>query len=356
KNSADFFKKEAVARGIKIVATRSYFTTDRDFKELISFLKKDTESFDAVAFFGLMPATAYLLNDIREMGISVPMIGGNGLDYPELLVIAGNSAESIVLPSIFLPSYPNKQTRDFVKKFQKKFHFTPDKWAAQGYDALALFAHAVQEKKSAVPADIVSCLRFLEKWHGVTGGYSFTPEGDISGKEIFFKQLKSGTFSFLDKIVKIVTEGEKNKVVSIDIGEKFDLLSYIDERTLRLPLKEPIRSLDPAIIRNTSDAEVVEQLFLGLTGLDPKTNDPVPELAQQWEKNKLIDTMYYFTLREDITWTDGALITAHDVLWTLQRNLDPQTASPQVEQLFVLKNAEDIYLGEKEIRTRGLCG
>lgn len=348
RNFADFFKKEAAARGIEIVATRSYFNEDRDFKKLISSLKKEAESFDALAFFGHMPATAYLLNDLREMEVSVPMIGAGGLDYPELFTIAGGSAEGLVLPSVFLPSYPDKKTREFVKKFQKKFNLTPDKWAAQGYDAVALLAHAVQKKESAVPADMASHLRFLEKWKGVTGGYSFTPEGNISGKEIFFKKVENGTFSFLDKIYKIITEEGNEKVVPIDTNDRFNLLNYIDEKTLRLPVAEPVTTLDPALIRNTSDAEVVEQFFLGLTGLDPETNEVIPEIATQWEKNTLIDTMYYFTLREDITWTNGALVTAHDVLWTLQRNLDPRTASPQVEELFILKNAEDIYLGNKK--------
>ncbi len=347
KNFANFFKKEAVARGVEIVATRSYFNEDRNFKELVSFLKKEPDSFDALALFGLMPATAYLLNDLREMEISVPMIGGSGLDYPELFTIAGGSAEELILPSVFRSSYPDKRTRSFVKKFKKKFNVMPDQWAAQGYDAVSLFAYAVQESESAVPADMASHLRFLEKWKGVTGGYSFTPEGDISGKEIFFKKVKNGRFYFLDDIFKIVAENGDEKAVSISTGDKFNLLNYIDERTLRLPLKEPVTTLDPAMIRNESDAEVAEQLFLGLTGLNPKTNEPVLDLAASYQKDKDNDTLYYFSMREDVTWTNGEPVTADYVLWALKRNLDPATNSPHVEELFILKNAKAIHSGKK---------
>ncbi|MCI5151294.1 MAG: hypothetical protein D3916_18235, partial [Candidatus Electrothrix sp. MAN1_4] len=265
RNHADIFKKEAVDREIEIIETHSYFTDEKDFKDLAASLKEKKDAFDALAFFGLMPATAYLLKALDEMGIKYPMIGGNGLDYPELFIIGAGSAEGLIVPSVFNPLYPNKPTRSFDRKFKQQFNITPDKWAAQGYDAVSLFAGAVKESESAVPIDIASHLRFFEKWNGVAGTYSFTPEGNISGKEIFFKKVKHGKFYFLDDIFKIVTENGDKKAVSISTGDTFNLLSYIDEKTLRLPLREPVTTLDPALVRNESDMEIAEQLFLGLT-------------------------------------------------------------------------------------------
>jgi ABC-type oligopeptide transport system substrate-binding subunit/ABC-type sugar transport system substrate-binding protein len=347
KNLADIFKKEAASKGVEIVSTRSYFNDDREFKDVANSLKK--KEFDSLAIFGLMPATAYLLKDLDEMGVRHPVIGGGGLDYPKLFTIAGESAEGVILPTNFNPLYPDKQIRNFVKKFQEKFNVLPDKWAAQGYDAVSLFAHAVREKGTVVPAVMASCLRFLEKWQAITGRYSFTLKGDISGKEIFFKQVKNGAFDFLDTVLKVVAEEDRREAaVFVDTSDKFNLLSYIEEKTLRFPLKEPVTTLDPALISNESDAEVAEQLFLGLTTLDPKTNAPVPELAKRWEKNKLVDTLYYFAMREDVTWTNGEPVTAHDILRAIRRNLDPKINSPQVEELFILKNAEAIHSGRKK--------
>ncbi|MCI5114116.1 MAG: hypothetical protein D3921_02555 [Candidatus Electrothrix sp. AW1] len=328
-NLADIFKKEAVAKGIEIAATRSYFQDDRNFKEFVSSLKQK-KGVDSVALFGLMPAVAYLLKEMDEMGINLPIVGSDGMDYPDLFTIAGNSAEGVSIPTVFDPLYPDKKTRTFVKKFQKKFNITPDKWAAQGYDAVSLFAHIVQKTGKTTPATLASHLRFLENWHGVTGVYSFTPQGDIKEKDIFFKKVQQGKFFF--------------DVEQVGISSFF---SYIEDLTLRLPLKEPVTTLDPALVRNKGDVEIAEQLFLGLTGLDPTTNKPIQELATKWER-ELNDTRYHFTLREDINWTDGTPVTANDVLWAIQRNLDPKTASPQVEELFILKNAQDIYLGKKK--------
>ncbi|MCI5133969.1 MAG: hypothetical protein D3920_02630 [Candidatus Electrothrix sp. AW2] len=327
-NLADIFKKEAVAKEIEIAATQSYFQDDRNFKKLVSSLKQE-DGVDSVALFGLMPAAAYLLKEMNEMGVNLPVFGSGGMDYPNLFTIAGNSAEGVTLPTVFIPLYPDQKTRTFVKKFQKRFNVIPDKWAAQGYDAVSLLAHTIQKNGSLIPAVLASYLRFMESWHGVTGSYSFTPQGDIKDKEIFFKKVQSGKFVF-----------------DTEQSGQSDLFNYMDDITLRLPLQEPVTTLDPALVRNKGDVEIAEQLFLGLTGLDPTTNKPIQELATDW-KRELNNTRYRFTLRKDITWTNGTPVTAHDVLWAIQRNLAPETASPQVEELFILKNAQDIYLGRK---------
>jgi len=329
KSLADIFKKEAVALGAEIVATRSYFHWEKDFKDVIAQLKKDYE-FDSVVISGSMPAAALVVKQLREMDITVPILGGDGLDSPDLWVIAGKAADGIIVPTVFNPGYPDKLTRDFVRRFQKKYDLIPDTWAAQGYDALSLIAYAVEDSDSAVPSVISNTLRFLEKWRGVTGSYSFVPEGDIAGKDIYFKKMNNGEFVFAEE----------------DRQYESDLFNYIEEFTLRVPLRESLSSFDPGFVKNAGDIEVCEQLFPALTDLNPKTYTPVPELALEWKKGRTNDTTYIFHMRTDAKWTDGEPVTAHDILWSIQRNLHPDTKSPNAQPLFVLKNAQAIYKGE----------
>jgi len=336
KSTADIVKKEATALGIEIMATRSYFNWQNDFKDTVAQLKKECE-FDSVVISGNIPAAANLVKQLREMEISVPIIGDAGLDSPDLFAIAGRAADGIIVPTVFNPDYPDKLTRDFVRKFESQYELPPDTWAAQGYDAVSLLAHAIEKSGSTVPAGISSHLRFLEKWNGVTGSYAFVPEGDITGKEIYFKKMQKGDFVFV---------GEKQDYDS-------DLFNYIDDFTLRLPLQNPVLTLDPGLIKNESDIEVCEQLFLGLTGLEPLTYRPVPELAKDWKR--ILDLVYIFNMREDAVWTNGQPVTAHDVLWTIRHHLHPDTQAPNAHDLFILKNAKAIYNGEiKDISKLGV--
>ncbi|EDN65853.1 Bacterial extracellular solute-binding protein, family 5 [Beggiatoa sp. PS] len=111
---------------------------------------------------------------------------------------------------------------------------------------------------------------------------------------------------------------------------------------LRLPLKNPVKTLDPGWAYTPAQIEVVEQLFLGLTDFDPKTYEVIPQLATSWKANKN-GTVYTFKLRQDVKWTDGKPVTAHDIAWTIWRNLALETELPYVFTLYLIKNAEALH-------------
>ncbi len=85
-------------------------------------------------------------------------------------------------------------------------------------------------------------------------------------------------------------------------------------------------SLDPAQIQGVPEHRIFEALFEGLTANDPKTADPVPGAAESWTVSE-DGTQYTFKMR-DTTWSDGTPLTAHDVVYSWMRELDPNTASP----------------------------
>ena len=114
---------------------------------------------------------------------------------------------------------------------------------------------------------------------------------------------------------------------------------------LRLPIDGAITTLDPGLTEDTASIELVEQLFLGLTDFDPETYTVAPELATSWEVSD--DGLEYrFVLRSDARWTDSTAVTAHDVVWAIRRNLDPNLHASYASMLFDLKNAEAFYRGE----------
>jgi len=114
---------------------------------------------------------------------------------------------------------------------------------------------------------------------------------------------------------------------------------------LRLPLSDKITTLDPGLIYKEAQIELVEQLFLGLTDFDPKTYEVVPELATHWIVRE-DGTVYTYKLRQDVKWTNGEPVTAHDVVWAIQRNIAKKTNSPYAFTLYILKNAKAIHQNE----------
>ncbi|KZE38610.1 peptide ABC transporter substrate-binding protein [Bhargavaea cecembensis] len=72
--------------------------------------------------------------------------------------------------------------------------------------------------------------------------------------------------------------------------------------------------------------EIDALLFRGLTKPDEQ-NEVTPDLAESWTISEDLLT-YSFKLREDAVWQDGEPVTADDVVFTLDKILDPKTNTP----------------------------
>jgi ABC-type oligopeptide transport system substrate-binding subunit/class 3 adenylate cyclase len=70
----------------------------------------------------------------------------------------------------------------------------------------------------------------------------------------------------------------------------------------------------------------------------------VPSLAERWEISD-DGLRYVFHLRDGLTWSDGAPLTAHDVEFGIKRVLDPESPGSSVAIYFALENGQDYYLG-----------
>lgn len=92
------------------------------------------------------------------------------------------------------------------------------------------------------------------------------------------------------------------------------------ENAFTMPLGEPT-TLDPAIARETTSHFFVSSLFRGLVSIDSDL-EVVPDLAESWEVDGA-GVVYTFTLRDGITFHDGAPITAEDFKYSIERAADP---------------------------------
>lgn len=117
---------------------------------------------------------------------------------------------------------------------------------------------------------------------------------------------------------------------------------------LRIPFNGVVTTIDPGLTFDEAHIEVVKQLFLGLTDFNHETYEAEPQLAKDWQVNE-DGTVYTFHLRQDVKWTNGEPVTAHDVVWAIKRNLAPETKAPNASSLYIIKNAEAINKVETDM-------
>ena len=105
------------------------------------------------------------------------------------------------------------------------------------------------------------------------------------------------------------------------------------------------QGIDPHTTTGLPEHHIQQALFEGLVGLDPKTLDPIPGVAERWEISS-DGLTYRFYLRRNARWSNGDYITAEDFRWTWWRGLQPALGNEYAYMLYPVKNAEAYATGK----------
>lgn len=109
-------------------------------------------------------------------------------------------------------------------------------------------------------------------------------------------------------------------------------------------LPQNVDTLDPQTASRQSSYLVIGSIFQGLCSIDDQ-GEVIPGAARKWEANEDY-TQFTFHLYGDAKWSDGSPVTADDFLFAIERALRPETATPSVDDLFVIQGARAVYNGE----------
>ena len=118
----------------------------------------------------------------------------------------------------------------------------------------------------------------------------------------------------------------------------------IREQVLYLGNGSEPRDLDPHVVVSFNDFNIVLALFEGLTGIDERTSQPIPALAERWTTSA-DGLVWQFHLRPGAHWSNGDALTARDFVFGIRRALAPKLASEYAYVLYPIRNAEAYNAG-----------
>ena len=98
-------------------------------------------------------------------------------------------------------------------------------------------------------------------------------------------------------------------------------------------------SLDPGLATDTTSANILLNIMDPLVKLDNDQN-PVANAAESWDISSDGKT-YTFHLRNDLKWTNGDPVTAHDFEYSWKRTISPDLGADYAYQFFGIVGAED---------------
>lgn len=124
--------------------------------------------------------------------------------------------------------------------------------------------------------------------------------------------------------------------------------------TLNLNAGTEPPTLDPSLATDSTSIDILNEMFLALTGLNPDTQAAVPQLATDWSASD-DGLTWTFNLRDDVPWViyrdgevveTGQMVTAGDVVYGLKRTCDAATASDYSYVLYVVAGCEEANTGD----------
>ena len=107
----------------------------------------------------------------------------------------------------------------------------------------------------------------------------------------------------------------------------------------------------PPLLTDIYGRAVVSQIFDGLVQFDANLK-PIPALAEFWEASRDGRT-WTFTLRRGVKFHHGREVTAHDVVYSFTRLLDPTKPVPVTELFRRIQGAKEFMQGKTTSRSRG---
>jgi branched-chain amino acid transport system substrate-binding protein len=178
-----------------VLDTLKFSKADTDFRSLLTEAKGANP--DAIIVSGLIEAAIPLVTQARELGIDVPIVGGNGFNNPQLMADAGEAAEGVVVGAAWNSSSDNPENTEFLKAYEAKFDSQPDQFAAQAYTGLKLIDQAVRANCSGERDDIKEALGGLDNVPTVLGELSINDDRDAEHPAVV-QVVKDGKFVVLD--------------------------------------------------------------------------------------------------------------------------------------------------------------
>ena len=173
---AEEFAKEAQKLGLTIVGRE--FTNDKatDFMAILTSLKGKQP--EAIFYGGYAPQAAPMARQMKQLGVTAKLLGGDTLCSPEMGKLAADAVNDLVFCAYAgMLMDANDTTKAFQAKFNKRFGQNPDVYGPAYYDQVMFIGEAMQKSGSIDPNKVGDWMR-KNPFKGVLGEYGYDDKGN----------------------------------------------------------------------------------------------------------------------------------------------------------------------------------
>lgn len=187
---AEFFERTFTSNGGQIVGKQSYSKGDSDFRSQLTALKGANP--EVIFVPGYYNDIGQIAIQARDLGMKMPLAGGDGWESPKLIEIGGKALEGCFYSNHYHVDDPDPAVREFVQKYEQRYGAKPDSLAALGYDSARVLVDAMKRSGKTDGTSIRDAIAQTKDFKGVTGNITLGPDRNPIGKKLAVLEIRDG--------------------------------------------------------------------------------------------------------------------------------------------------------------------
>ena len=197
--------EQAPKYGIQVVAQEVFGEKDTDMTPQLTKLRSSPAQ--AVICWGTGPAPALVAKNMKQLGITIPLVQSHGVASKKFIELAGDAGDGIILPAGKLAIWqqlpdtdPQKAVcKEYAEKYHAKFKAPESSFGGYAYDAIRML-NQVLTKAGNNRDKIRGGLEGLKNFVGISGIFNMSPEdhNGLSPAAFVMVKIEKGGFKLID--------------------------------------------------------------------------------------------------------------------------------------------------------------
>ena len=189
---AKYFEEAFAHEGGQIIGKDDYKTGDKTFTAQITKIKAAAQKPDVVYVSAMPDEIGLIVKQMRQAGITQPIVGGDGYDTPLLVQVGGKASDDVYFSThAYMAPDSTQPIQNFYAAYKAAYGTDPENaFAALGYDTVGLVADAIKRAGSADPKAIRDAIAATSGYAGVTGTISYPAGTRVPAKTVTMIAVK----------------------------------------------------------------------------------------------------------------------------------------------------------------------
>jgi branched-chain amino acid transport system substrate-binding protein len=206
KGLAEFFKSawEELNGPGSVVAYESFTTKDTDFSSQLTKINSSGAEFLFTPQY--YNEVALIVQQAHQLGWDKPIVGSDSWGSAETVKLCGKDCYGLFFSTHYAAAGAKGATKAFIDRYEKEHGYVPDDVAALTWDAMRIVQTAIEgagELTGDIEKDrkaVRDALATIKDFDGITGGMTFTEDGDPIKCAVIVRISDAGEFEFYKSV------------------------------------------------------------------------------------------------------------------------------------------------------------